>query len=146
MVELVLVIVILAVLASIAGPRFFGHAEFSERGYRDELAITLRYAQKVAVASGCPVRVTVNAVGYALNQQQALAGHCDPADVGFPIPVLLADGQVTAGTTPTGVTVAPAVVFHYNAQGRTDLPGDQTIAVGGQSLIVQAASGLVLTP
>lgn len=141
-----MVIVILAVLASVAGPRFFGTTEFSERGYRDELAITLRYAQKVAVASGCPVRASVNAAGYALNQQQALSGHCDPADSSFPVPVLLVDGQVTTGTTPAGVTVAPAVVFHYDAQGRTDLVGDQTITVGGQSLIVQASSGLVLTP
>jgi len=146
MVELVLVIVILGVLASIAGPRFFGNREFSERGYRDELAATLRYAQKVAVASGCPVRTSVNAAGYTLNQQAVLNGHCDPADSSYSMPVLLANGQVAAGTTPVGVTVVPALVLHYDTLGRTDLASDETVTVGSQSLTIQAASGLVLTP
>ncbi len=30
--------------------------------------------------------------------------------------------------------------------GRTDLAGDQVVAVGSRTLIIQAASGLVLTP
>ena len=145
-VELVLVIVILGVMAAVAGPRFFGTTEFSERGFRDELAISLRYAQKVAVASGCPVRVSINAAGYTLNQQLALAGHCDPGDSTYPLPVLLADGQAAAGNTPANVTVGPSVLLHYDPQGRTDLAGDQNIAVGAQSLIIQAASGVVLTP
>jgi MSHA pilin protein MshC len=145
-VELVLVIVILGVLASVAGPRFFGNNEFSERAYRDELAITLRYAQKVAVATGCPVRASITAAGYALNQQAELNGHCDPADSSFTSPVLLAGGQATAGSTPPGVAVAPAVVFRFDALGRTDLAGDQLITVGGQTLNILADSGLVMTP
>lgn len=145
-VELVLVIVILTILASVAGPRFFGTKEFSERGYRDELAITLRYAQKVAVASGCPVRFSLSAAGYTLTQQAVLNGHCDPADNGFPLTVLLADGQAASGNTPAGVTVSPALVLHYDTLGRTDLATDQVVAVGSQALTIQAASGLVLTP
>ncbi len=54
LVELVLVIVILATIGVLAGPRFFNNDAFAERGYYDELASALRYAQKVAVASGCP--------------------------------------------------------------------------------------------
>jgi len=145
-VELVLVIVILTVLASVAGPRFFGSTEFSERGYRDELAITLRYAQKVAVASGCPVRFSLSAAGYALSQQATSNGHCDPADNGYPLPVSLAGGQAASGNTPAGVTVGPALVLHYDTLGRTDLASDQTVAIGSQTLTIQAASGLVLTP
>ena len=145
-VELVLVIVILAVLSSVAGPRFFGDREFAERSYRDELALTLRYAQKVAVASGCPVRTSVNAAGYTLNQQAMLNGHCDPADSSYSVPVLLSDGQVAAGNTPAGIIVGPVLTLRYDTLGRTDLAGDQTLTVGSQTLTIHAASGLVLTP
>jgi MSHA pilin protein MshC len=145
-VELVLVIVILAILGSVAGPRFFGNTEFSERAYRDELALTFRYAQKVAVASGCPVRTAANATGYTLNQQAMLNGHCDPADSSYSVPVWLADGQVAAGNSPAGISVGPALLLHYDALGRTDLASDQTLTVGSQTLTIQAASGLVLTP
>ena len=54
-VELVLVIVIIGILSSIAGPRFFDNSAFNERAYSDESAASLRYAQKVALASGCHV-------------------------------------------------------------------------------------------
>ena len=79
-VEVVLVIVILAIIGSVAGPRFFDDAAFDERAYYDELVSALRYAQKIAVASGCPVRATVTATSYALSQQASQAGHCDPGD------------------------------------------------------------------
>ena len=58
LVELVLVIVILATIGMLAGPRFFNNDAFDERGYYDELASALRYAQKVAVASGCRPRAS----------------------------------------------------------------------------------------
>jgi MSHA pilin protein MshC len=145
-VELVLVIVILAVLAAVAGPRFVSNRDFAERSYRDELATSLRYGQKIAVASGCPVQAVVNAAGYSLTQQAVLNGHCDPGDNSYPRPVLLADGQLVAGTTPPDVAVSPPVTLRYDALGRTDLASDQTLSVGSQTLTIQAASGLVLTP
>ena len=145
-VELVLVIVILGVLSAMAGPRFFGRTEFSERSYRDEMASAVRYGQKIALASGCPVRVVVLSTGYVLNQQTAISGHCDPVDASFATPVLLSNGQTVAGTTPSNVGVGPDTTFRYGAAGGTDLPGDQTINVGAHSLTIRAASGLVETP
>jgi type II secretion system protein H len=64
LVELVVVIVILGILAAFAAPRFFNNSTFMTRGYYEELAAALKYAQKLAVASGCPVRVTVAAGSY----------------------------------------------------------------------------------
>lgn len=146
LVELVLVITLVGILAVVAVPRFFSNPTFDERGYRDELGAALRYAQKVAVATGCPVRVTVNASGYALGQQTALAGHCDPGDGSYTTPVRLADGEVMTGSPPAGVTVAPALDFIYRATGDTTLGGNQTVNVGSRVLFVNATSGLVTTP
>lgn len=146
LVELVLVIVILATIGVLAGPRFFDKAPFDERGYYDELASALRFAQKIAVASGCSVAVDIAANSYALTQQAPLAGHCDPADSSFPVPVRLSTGDIMAGTAPSGVTAAPPVTIVFDALGRTGFAANQVVSVGARTMIVQADSGFVVTP
>ena len=145
-VELVLVIVLLGILGAVAGPRFFDNAAFDERAYVDELASSLRYAQKVAVASGCRVRADIAASGYSLTQQSSQAGHCNPADASFPVPVRLSTGDVMSGSAPAGVVTAPAVTVVYDALGRTNFAANQTLTIGSRSLVIQANSGLVTTP
>jgi len=146
MIELVLVMVIIAILGVAAGPRFFDDSAFDERAYLDELASSLRYAQKVAVASGCRVRADIAPGSYALTQQAPQAGHCDPADGSFPVPVMLSTGQVMSGTAPAGVTTSPPVTLVYDALGRTNLAANETLTVGARALFIQAESGLVTTP
>jgi len=146
MIELVLVMVIIAILGVAAGPRFFDDSAFDERAYLDELASSLRYAQKVAVASGCRVRADIPAGSYTLTQQAPQAGHCDPADASFPVPVVLSTGQLMSGTAPAGVTTSPAITLVYDALGRTNLAANQTLTVGARALFIQAESGLVTTP
>lgn len=138
--------VIIAILGAVAGPRFFDNAAFDERAYLDELASSLRYAQKIAVASGCRVRIAIAAGGYSLAQQAPQAGHCDPADASFPLPVLLSTGQAMSGSAPSGVVTSPAITLAYDALGRTDLVANQVLTVGPHSLLIQAESGLVTTP
>ena len=140
-IELTLVIVIVAILGAIAGPRFFGNSAFDERAYYDEVVASLRYAQKVAVATGCRVRVDIAATTYAVMQQSSLSGHCDPADVSFPVPVLLASGEAVTGTAPDGVTAVPAITLIYEPLGSTTLAADQLMAVGTRSFSIPAARG-----
>jgi MSHA pilin protein MshC len=144
--ELVVVIVIIGVLAVFAVPRFFDNSAFASRGYYEELAAALKFAQKVAVASGCAVRVRVDATGYNAGQQTATAGRCDPADATFATPVRLADGSALVGAVPSGVAVAPAVTIVFDALGRTNLAADQVITVDTFALTVHAGSGYVAAP
>jgi len=146
LIELIVVLTLAGVLAAVAGPRFFERGVFDERGYYDQLASALRYAQKLAVASGCPVRATVTATGYTLGQQTAAGGHCDPSDTTFANAVLMPDSQTMVGTAPPGVTVAPAATVVFRAAGDTDLPGNQLINVGSRTLTIVASSGLVQAP
>ena len=146
LVELVLVIVILATIGMLAGPRFFDNDAFDERGYYDELASALRYAQKVAVASGCRVAVDITVNTYALSQQAPLGGHCDPADAGFPVAVRLSTGDTVSGIAPAGIVTAPAISLVYDALGRTNFATNRTLLVGSRTLVIQADSGLVITP
>lgn len=145
-VELLLVIVIVAVLGALAGPRFFNDRSFDERAWAEELASALRYAQKVAVGSGCRVRVTLTATAYGLTQQAPQAGHCDPLDATFPVGVLLPTGQLAAGNAPAGVSVAPAGTIVFDPLGRSNLGADATLTVGPHTLTVQADSGLTRGP
>lgn len=146
LVELVVVIVILGIVSAVAAPRFFNDRTFMERGYYEELAAALRYAQKLAVASGCPVRVEVRADGYAAAQEDEGAnGRCSSGS-SWGTGVVLTDGQLLAGATPLGVSASPAVTMIFNALGQTNLPGDQSINVGPFSLTVTAESGFIQAP
>jgi MSHA pilin protein MshC len=146
LVELVVVIVILGIVAAFAAPRFFDDRTFLTRGYYEELVAGLKYAQKLAIASGCPVRVVVDAAGYAARQQAAQAGTCNVADTSWPTAVTLADGEVLGGSAPLGVTVSPAITLTFDALGRPDLGADQNIAVGPFALTVRAGSGFIQAP
>lgn len=145
-VELILVIVIIGILGALAGPRFFDNRSFDERAYAEELASALRYAQKIAVGSGCRVRVDIAPASYSLMQQDASAGHCDPTDTSFPAPVLLSTGQTASGTAPSGVTTATSLTIVFDPLGRTNLGSNRSIAFGPHTLTLQADSGLVTGP
>ncbi len=146
MVELVTVIVIIGILAAFAVPRFFDSQVFEERGFYEEVAAVLRYGQKIAVGSGCPVRVTITAGGYDLKQQTVSGNRCDPADSSWAVSVMLPGGQSAAGTAPAGITLGPVTTFQLDGLGQTDLGSDLTVTVGALSMTVQAKSGYVVTP
>ena len=57
MVELIVTIIILGILAAVAGPKFFSTGKFEEMGFADVTANALRYGNKVALATGCDTRV-----------------------------------------------------------------------------------------
>lgn len=146
LVELIVVITILGVIAALAAPRFTDNTAFAERGYFEELSNSLRLAHKVAIGSGCPVRVTITAGGYQGRQQNTVGNRCDLADSTWPQVVLLPDGRTLDGTAPAGVTATPPVTIVFDGLGSTDLGANQTLSVGGFSLVVHADSGFVDTP
>lgn len=139
-VELVACIVIIGVLAAVATPSLFDNQTFVDRGYADEIASSLRYAQRIAIASGCKVQVTVTAAGYNAQQQAALAT-CNDAGA-WVTQVLRADGAALSGATPTNVNVNPDTTVEFQSDGRL-AGGVATINVGPHIVTVDAATGRV---
>lgn len=140
LVELVTVIAIAAILAAIAGPRFFDHSLFRARGYADELAGAIRYSQKVAIATGCSVQFTATTSGYQSMQQAASGNHCNPASSTWTSAVTNSDGQQVAGSVPGGVATS-AFSLTFGPDGLLSSGGGVSIAVGTRTLVVSTVSG-----
>lgn len=141
LVELVLVISILAIVAAFAAPRFFNQQSYDERGYADAIAGALRAAQKAAIASSCPVRVAIDAIGYRARMPAASGNGCNAADTSWSVPVPLADGDTVDGPARASVTPASATIV-FQASGAT-LAAAPTLAVGPWRIDVDATTGSV---
>lgn len=137
MVELIMVIVITGILAAVVGPRFFDRTVFDERMFFEESIGAVRYAQKLALASGCLTQVSLGNSGYQVRQ----AASCTSG--GYSVEVIAADGQSPyAGALPSGVTVnASNFPVVFDSLGRPSSAASAN--VGSFTLNVAAETGLV---
>lgn len=144
LVELLMVIVITGILAAVVGPRFFDRQVFDERMFFDESIGAVRYGQKLALASGCFVQVSLGTGGYRL-RQDANCGTGNPAS--YSAQVLGADGQVYPDTPVPSAVLVTATNFPviFDSLGRP-VGGAANANVGAFSLHVLAGTGLVQTP
>ena len=140
LVELITCIVIIGVLAAVAGPRFLDSQPYQQRGYVDEVENAIRYAQRVAVASGCPVAFSVDASGYAALQQPRSGTLCSG---GWSVPVTRTDGTPLAGTPPAAVNLSPAAQWVFSSSGGLSGAAPSPLSVGPFTLSIDAGSGLV---
>lgn len=140
-------IAVLAIVAAIAAPRFFSRAEFDERLFFDEVRAALGHAQKLAVASGCEVRVTLDASGYELRQRSSCTGPLFDRDVPHPA----GTSPMYAGAPPGGVALASTVnPIVFDALGRARDGGgvvsDASVTVGSRLLAAVGQTGFVYAP
>ena len=112
MVELILVIVIAGILATVAVPRLVGRNSFDTRGFADQLAATVRFAQKLAVAQRRDVFVQLTASDATLCY---IATTPCPAASQAPGPGGEKPYTVSA---PSGVAISPAATVDFDAGGR----------------------------
>jgi len=105
LVELVAVIVITGIVASIAAPRFIGLDAFDARGSYGTLTAALRFAQKTAIAQRRNVYAAINTsartvcLGYTSNCSSAVN---DPTTQAAYSKALSNNVTITASTTPIG--------------------------------------------
>lgn len=139
LIELVIVLILLTIVAVFIAPRLFTN-EFEELGFAEESLAIVRYAHKLAVASGCAVQVAVTpGAGGSIALSYSGADGCAPGSVQNPA------GGVFAVTAPTSVTVAGAT-FIFNLIGNPS--ADITITISGtttRTITVTNETGFVVS-
>jgi len=135
-VELIVIIMILGVLSAIVLPKFFNLSDYQERAAYDEVAGAVRYAQKLAVASGCDVRVDLSGNGYALQQH---ATNCTTGSF-----ATLSGHPVTSNNFSSVTIVSAPSSFIFDAMGRPS--NSVTVTVGSYSFNVITETGSVDAP
>ena len=149
LVELIVVIVLISTIGYVTGPRFFGQSGFDQSFFRNDILSAVRYAQKLAVATGCQVRVNFSANSYSLKLQDGApcAGTSFTTDVVHPG----SGASSFSNTAAAGVSVSSDVSpLTCDALGRAlDSSGsvtDATIDVSGRQVLVVGESGFAYVP
>lgn len=143
LIELVACLVILAVLGAMSASEFIDTQPFDERGYADEVAAALRYAEGVAVASQCNVSFTINTVGYSAKQRAPAPGNTCATAGAYNQAVARSDGTSLAGTPPKDANVTSGVTIVFGSSGQVTSGISPTLAIGAITVAVDANSGFV---
>jgi MSHA pilin protein MshC len=145
LVELVMAIVIIGILGALALPRLFDSRDFSERGYIDEVASSLRYAQRIAIASGCEVSFTIDIGSYSASQRDSEAT-CNAPAAAWSTPVLRSDGTTLSGTAPDDVTMSPGWAIVFNEQGAVPGSLPSNFSVGPFTMTIDSTGSVSVQP
>lgn len=147
-VELTLVIAVMIIVAMVGAPKFFAADEFNRDFSYEQTRAALRYAQKLAVASGCEVMVRLTLGepgGFTLWRRDAGTQPCEsgmdmnqavqnPATGGdyqetFPAGILLDCNDVALGT--------PNIIFDAIGRISIDDPNSPTPKTGNITVTVE---------
>ena len=145
LIETVMVIVLLGVILITAIPKFFQRSVFDERVLFDDTLNAIRYAQKLAVVTGCKIQVAVSGDAYTLTRPSSRA-QCDLLSPSFTLDVVHpGTGEPAYTGSQANVTLsASPPTFTFDALGRAS--ADVTITVAGKTIDVVADTGLVYAP
>ena len=129
--ELVLILVLIGIMAAFAAPRL-NIQGFERQSFARELTLALRHAQRVAIASGCAVEVTIQADGYSVSW--AGGDGCPTGALPHPSRggTFAGNGQISSGTG----------AVRFDGMGRT-ASGLAINVTDGPTILVEAGSGYV---
>lgn len=135
LVELVVIILIIAVLALYATSRF-SISPFQEAGFAQQAVAAVRYAQQLAISSGCDVEASVTATTCTVTWNDCGAGSpANGTSVSNPATGLNDFCANSEAASVTGDTVI------FNSVGRPDAAA--TITIGAQTIEVEAETGYI---
>lgn len=138
--ELVVVIVVAGILAATVLPRFAGRHGFEERGFRDETAAALRFAQKSAVAARRTVCASFDSASSLSFRISSTYGAAD-CSVGTALNGPTGGALVVTATGGATYSPVPAAVI-FDASGRPG--GAATITISdAPGITVEAETGYV---
>lgn len=122
LIELVVVLMLVGILGAIAAPRFFDRSVFNNRGFEDQVLVSLRYAQKAAIAQHRFVCVTFNLNGLTLTTGATSA--CGNS-------LASPDGQSSYVVNSAAVFSSTPGMFSFDALGRPSFATTLQINISG---------------
>ena len=142
-IELVLVILLLGILSVVAMGRIFDGNQFKARGFFDDTVTAVRFAQKLAVSTGCEVRVRLSATGYELDQPVDIAA-CTAGVFGDPVDNPANRSNPYENNQVAGLTVPnETIVFDARGLAASDALVIMTGPGANYQFSVSSATGLV---
>ncbi len=151
LIEMVMTLVIISILSVTALPRFFSTLTFQKSVYSAEILNTLRYARKLAVASGSHIQVTLTPTSIIL-QRRIEGPNCTTGTGFFPI----SDPADRSGTYVKQAPGAVSLTFtgnwplYFDALGQATQASNCTVInnatvsiVGGDTVTVIGVTGFV---
>lgn len=132
LVELIAVLVLVGVLAAMAGSRLMDRSPFDAVAFSDQSTALLRYAQKMAVAQNRNVYVRLGSPGIALcysatcNAGERVLAPGGSNSNSSATRAACADSAWACEAPPAQVSVTPGITFYFDALGKpfaeTDAP------------------------
>lgn len=144
LIEMITAVTIAAILASVAIPKLFNKNDYAVRAFFDDTLTALRYAQKLAVATGCNVQVSVSSNQYSLMRRGTSTSTACPSSGAYSLAVINpSTGESGYSGSEPNVTLSSSVSpFVFHALGSAS--ADVVLTVNGnQTIQVVATTGLV---
>jgi MSHA pilin protein MshC len=140
-----MVIVLLGILSATALPKFFSVSVYQQQAFFDDTLNAVRYAQKLAVATGCNIQVSINANNaYVLNLSADRSKCSSINSSNFTLNVRnpgTGEASYTRSEAGVSLTSIPAT-FYFDALGRASADVQLTVA-GTKTITVVRDTGFV---
>ncbi|NQY26044.1 MAG: prepilin-type N-terminal cleavage/methylation domain-containing protein [Piscirickettsiaceae bacterium] len=137
LIELITVIVLLGILSATALPRFFDKSGYVDRVLFDDTLNAVRYAQKLAIATGCSMQVEISSNTFTISRSTS----CNDDSSFSPI-IHPGTGATSYTGQESGVTItadATPIIFYALGNSSTDA----TITVAGKEIKIISKTGFI---
>lgn len=140
LIELIVVIIVIAVLASYAIPRLNLNS-FRESGFVQQSAASLRYGQKQAIGSGCQVNVLITAAGCILQWSGLPAGlGCPGGGTNIVNPATGLNNFCDSSTPESSADLPTTIQFDNIGRPNATL-GDLSLNLGSRTITIEPETG-----
>ena len=147
LIELLTVMVVVGILAIVALPKMFGTSTYQSQYFYNDVLSTLRYAQKLAISSGCQIQANMTSTTITLTKRASCTSGTFTVAVRDP-----SLGTSTyVKTAPGSVTITPSInpIYYdqlgkcYNSSGTVS---NVTITVGSKVINIVGQTGFTYDP
>ena len=143
LIELIAVMVLISILGVVALGRMTGLSGYEVRGFFDDTVAALRYAQKLAISTGCEVQVVLTSTSYQLLQQDSCSAGGFTRNVVKPID----RNSAYTNNAPVGITISsipPTTSITFSPQSVVSgIASDTTFTIDSYQFELYQNTGLI---